>query len=465
MTDFTAVILAAGAGTRMKSNTPKVLHKICGVPMLAHVINCARTAGASKIVVVIGNGADEVKDTFKDQDIEFVLQEEQKGTGHALMQAQQAVKESSRVLVMYGDMPLVKAKSIQDMVNFHEENGATATVMTTIMENPTGYGRIIKQGDKVVAIREEKDATPEEKRICEINSGFYFFDKEAAFEALNRVENQNRQGEYYLTDVVEIISSKGKDVLAYKMDDATELNGVNDRRQLAFAQSIMQKRIIEHWMSEGVTFLNPETSVVDINVNIGKDTIIYPGAILEGRTNIGECCTIIGSSRIVDSNIGNNVQIVMSQILESTVSDDVKIGPFANLRPNCNISSKVKIGDFVELKNAKVGEGSKVPHLTYVGDAVIGKKVNIGCGTVFVNYDGYKKHQTVVEDGAFVGCNSNLVAPVTVKTNSYVAAGSTITRDVPENSLAVARARQEIKNGWVSELRKKLEGGLLKNEE
>jgi bifunctional UDP-N-acetylglucosamine pyrophosphorylase/glucosamine-1-phosphate N-acetyltransferase len=459
MSDFTAVILAAGEGTRMKSETPKVLHRVCGVPMLGHVVRAAKSAGAGRIIVVIGSGAELVKKAFEGQGVEFVLQEEQKGTGHALMQAEEAARGSSLIVVLYGDMPLVRPESIAAMVDFHRERGACATVMTASVSDPTGYGRIIKEGDRVLAIREEKDASPEEKAICEINSGFYCFDGKEVFKALSRVNNRNRQGEYYLTDVVEILNGDGKTVLAFKIRDSEELSGVNDRRQLAIVQTIMQKRILNHWMSEGVTFINPDTSVVEADVKIGRDTVVYPGACLEGRTEIGEGCALIGPCRIRDSKIGNHVEITMSQIQESVIEDGVKIGPYSNLRPGCVISSGVKIGDFVEMKNARVGEGSKVPHLSYVGDAVIGRGVNIGAGVIFVNYDGYKKHQTVVEDGAFVGCNSNLIAPVTIGAGSYVAAGSTITREVPGDSLAIARARQENKPGWVEKRRKKIEGG------
>ncbi|MCR4430208.1 MAG: bifunctional UDP-N-acetylglucosamine diphosphorylase/glucosamine-1-phosphate N-acetyltransferase GlmU [Tepidanaerobacteraceae bacterium] len=463
MTGFTAVILAAGEGTRMKSNIPKMLHRVCGIPMLGHVINAAKKAGAGKVVAVVGKGAQEVQKAFESQEINFVMQAEQKGTGHALMQARKEAEGTGILMVLYGDMPLVTAESIAAMVKFHSERKPAATVMTARVQNPTGYGRIIREGQRVLAIREEKDASAEERAITEINSGFYCFDASLVFEALSKVKNDNRQGEFYLTDVVEIFNGDGRDVLAFEIADPLELSGINDRCQLAFAQSVMQKRIIGRWMNEGVTFINPDSCVVDVNVTIGKDTIIYPGVLLEGETHIGEGCLIVGPSRIKDSRIGNNAEIIMSQILESTVEDKVKIGPFSNLRPGCRIGQEVKIGDFVEMKNASVGPGSKVPHLSYVGDAVIGKKVNIGAGTIFVNYDGYKKHQTVVEDGAFIGCNSNLIAPVAVKSGSYVAAGSTITREVPENSLAVARARQENKIGWAEKRRKKIEGGNNNN--
>lgn len=463
MEDFTAVILAAGEGTRMKSDTPKVLHKVCGQPILTYIIQAARKAGAQKIVVVVGKGADKVKEHYAGEDIEFVLQREQKGTGHALMQAEDAVKGSSQIVVLCGDMPLVTAESIEGMVRFHQEQRAACTVMTAIVEDPTGYGRIIKKGEKVLDIREHKDATLEEREIKEINSGFYCFDTSLVFSALSKVKNDNVQGEYYLTDVVKILNQEGKQVVAFQLDDPNELQGINDRKQLAQVQKLMQRKIIEGWMEKGVTFINPDTCVVDRHVQIGRDTTIYPGVILEGNTQIGEGCTIIGPCRIKDTIIGDFCEIVMSQIDDCQLDENVKVGPYSNLRPGCKLSSNVKVGDFVELKNTKVGEGTKIPHLSYVGDAILGKKINIGAGVIFVNYDGYKKHQTVVEDEAFIGCNSNLVAPVTVKAGSFVAAGSTITKDVPKDSLAIARARQENKLGWVLKRRNKIEGGTKDN--
>ena len=459
MKDFTAVILAAGEGIRMKSDTPKVLHKICGQPMLSYVIGAARQAGAQKIVVIVGKGADLIKEAYANENVEFVLQKEQKGTGHALMQAEDAVKESSQIVVLYGDMPLVSSESIKGMIRLHQEQNAVATVMTAKVQDPTGYGRIIRRGNKVIDIREHRDASPEERMINEINAGFYCFDTEAVFSALAKVKSDNSQGEYYLTDVVKILNQEGKDVIAFELKDPVELHGINHRGQLAQVQKIMQQRIIEAWMAEGGTFINPDSCMVDVGVQIGKDTLIYPGVILEGNTKIGNKCTIIGPCRIKDSVIGDSCEIVMSQIVECELKEGVKVGPYSNLRPGCILAPKVKVGDFVELKNAKVDEGTKIPHLSYVGDAVLGKNINIGAGTIFVNYDGYHKHQTVVEDNAFIGCNSNLVAPVTVRAGSFIAAGSTITKEVPEDALAIARARQENKLGWAKNRREKFKGG------
>ncbi|MGB9812913.1 MAG: bifunctional UDP-N-acetylglucosamine diphosphorylase/glucosamine-1-phosphate N-acetyltransferase GlmU [Thermovenabulum sp.] len=459
MAGFTAVILAAGEGTRMKSGIPKVLHKVCGYPMLFHVINSAKKAKADKIVVVVGKGAGEVKKAFQDEGVEFVLQAEQKGTGHALLQAKEAVKGSENLIVLYGDMPLIEPDTIERLFEFHIERQPAATVLTCIFDNPYGYGRIIRENEKVIAIREEKDASEEEKLIKEINSGIYCFNTEKVFSALKKVRNDNRQGEYYLTDVVEILNSEGEEVLAFKVENSDEVQGINDRVQLSKAQTIMQRKIIEALMKEGVTFINPESCVVDMRVKIGRDTVIYPNVVIEGETEIGENCTIVGNTVIRNSKIGNNVEISASFIAESEIGDGAKIGPFANLRPGTKICKNVKIGDFVEIKNSSIGEGTKVPHLSYIGDAEIGEKVNIGAGVIFVNYDGYKKHKTVVKDKAFIGCNSNLIAPITVEEGAYVAAGSTLTKDVPSKALAIARAMQENKLGWVEKRKKLFEGG------
>lgn len=460
MDDFIAVILAAGEGTRMKSDTPKVMHKICGIPMLEHVIRAGRGAGASKIVVVVGKHREVIIDAFKDdKDVTFVFQEEQKGTGHALMQAKDVIKENKLITVLYGDMPMITSESISEMVNFHKKRKAKATVMTAEVEDPTGYGRIIGDGEKVFLIREEKDANEKEKAIKEINSGFYCFESSVAFDALEKIDNDNKQGEYYLTDIVGVLNEENKDVLAFRLENPEELSGVNDRCQLAQVQKLIQKKIIRKHMKNGVTFLNPDTSIVDLDVEIGRDTVIYPGVILEGKTKIGQGCSIIGASRIIESDIGNNVEIVSSQIQYSNISDNVKIGPFSNLRPNCEILPEVKIGDFVELKNTKVGKGSKIPHLSYLGDATLGENINIGAGVIVVNYDGYKKHPTIIEDNAFVGCNSNLIAPMHIEAGSFVAAGSTITKKVPKDSLAIARDKQVNKIDWVKKRRQKIERG------
>ncbi len=452
-----SIVLAAGAGTRMKSKLPKVLHKVGGLSMVEHVIDVVEEIDSKKNIVVVGHGAETVKEEIKHRKVEFVLQEKQLGTGHAVMQAERFIPDKGTVIVLYGDTPLIKTESIEAFIENHIKKDLAASILTTKIDNPTGYGRILRDNSgEVVGIVEEKDANEEEKRINEINSGIYCFKAEYLKNALSKLDNNNNQGEYYLTDIIGILKNEGKRIGSYILEDHTEIMGVNSRVQLAEAEKIMQERILINLMNNGVTIIDPNNTYVHKNVKIMRDTIIYPGTYLAGDTEIGEDCIIGPNTRIENSIIKNNVEIRNSTILESSVDDDTKIGPYAYLRPNSNIGKKVKIGDFVEVKNSTIGDNSKASHLSYIGDGVVGENVNIGCGVVFVNYDGSKKHKTIVEDNAFVGCNVNLVAPVTVKENSYVAAGSTITKEVPEESLAVARSKQRNIEGWV---KKK---GLLK---
>ncbi|HOK42480.1 MAG TPA: bifunctional UDP-N-acetylglucosamine diphosphorylase/glucosamine-1-phosphate N-acetyltransferase GlmU [Thermoclostridium caenicola] len=449
MRDLVTVILAAGAGTRMKSHTAKVLHKICGQPMLAYVMDAARKAGSGEIIAVLGHQAEQVKEAVKD--VAFVLQEQQLGTGHAVMQARPLLEgKSGTVLVLYGDTPLITGDTLKQAYEVHLESKNRVTVITARVQDPTGYGRIVRDGDgRIRAIVEHKDATEEQRAIQEINSGMYFFEIPALLKALDRLNNANSQGEYYLTDTIEIILSDNGSAGAYLIGDSTEILGINDRIQLAEAERIMHDRIVQTHMKNGVTFILPETSVIAPQVEIGRDTVIYPGTILEGSTRIGEQCVIGPYSRIVDSTIGNDVHVMNSVILESEIRAKTKVGPFAYLRPGSKIGCNVKIGDFVEVKKSEIGDNTKVSHLTYIGDAQIGRNVNLGCGVVVVNYDGVKKHKTVVGDYAFVGCNVNLVSPVEVKEHAYIAAGSTITEEVPAYSLAIARSRQTIISDWV----------------
>ncbi|MDK2917735.1 MAG: bifunctional UDP-N-acetylglucosamine pyrophosphorylase / glucosamine-phosphate N-acetyltransferase [Candidatus Petromonas sp.] len=445
-----SIILAAGAGTRMKSKIPKVLHKVAGVSMLEHVIDVIEEIKCSKKVVVIGHEADKVKEATEHRDIEYVLQEEQLGTGHAVMQAENLIGEQGNVIVLYGDTPLINAESIREFVENHIKEGFAASILTTEVDNPTGYGRIIRDDrGEVLKIVEEKDADSQQKKVKEINSGIYCFKAKDLKESLSGLNNNNNQGEYYLTDVIEILKNKGKKIGGYKLTDFTEIMGVNSRVQLAEAEKIMRKRILNKLMEEGVTIIGPDNTYIDKRVKVAKDTIIYPGTIIEGSTEIGEDCIIGPDVRIQNSIIKNGVEIRNSTVLESYIDSNTKVGPYAYLRPNSELGKNVKIGDFVEVKNSKIGDNSKASHLSYIGDGEVGKNVNIGCGVVFVNYDAKNKHKTIVEDNSFIGCNVNLVAPVTVKKNAYVAAGSTITKEVPEGALSVARAKQKNKEGWV----------------
>lgn len=447
MSNFTAIILAAGMGTRMKSETPKVLHKVCGKELAAWVADAAREAGADEVVAVIGHKAECVKNTLGDN-LKYVLQKEQKGTGHAVMQAKDYIKKG-QVIILNGDAPLVTSQTIKKCIDYHNASYNSATVITAVLECPAGYGRIVRDIDgNVKKIVEDKDATPEEKNIKEINSGFYIFDAEELSSALEKLKPNNAQGEYYLTDTLEILLDEGKKIGAYVVEDNDEIRGINDRVQLAQAEKIMQTRINEMHMKNGVTFILPETTIIQSNVEIGRDTVIYPGTIIKSGTKIGENCTIGMNTQIDNSTLADNVNVLSSVIIDSEIDSGTTVGPFAYLRPNSKIGKDVRVGDFVEIKNSTVDNGTKISHLTYVGDSDVGKRVNFGCGTVTVNYDGKKKYRTKIGDDCFIGCNTNLVAPVTVENGGYTAAGSTITDTVPQDCLAIARARQVIKSEW-----------------
>ncbi|MBM6615398.1 bifunctional UDP-N-acetylglucosamine diphosphorylase/glucosamine-1-phosphate N-acetyltransferase GlmU [Desemzia sp. RIT804] len=443
MTQRFAVVLAAGQGTRMKSKLYKVLHPVAGKPMVGHVVDQVEAAGADKIVSIVGVGAEKVQEYLGDRS-EYALQAEQLGTGHAVLQAESLLSgKEGTVLVICGDTPLLTAETLNGLFDYHQEKGAKATILTAHADNPTGYGRVIRsESGAVEKIVEQKDASPSEAAVQEINTGTYCFDNALLFEALNQVGNDNSQGEYYLPDVIEILKDKGEIVGAYQMEKEAESLGVNDRVALAEATRMMRERINEKHMRNGVTFVNPAATYIDSEVVIGSDTIVEAGVVLKGHTVIGEDCFIGANSEISNSKIGDRVRVTSSNIEDSVMDSDSNIGPYSHLRPNSVIGKDVHIGNFVEVKNANIDENTKVGHLTYIGDADLGKNINIGCGTVFVNYDGANKHRVTIGDNSFIGCNANLIAPVTVEENVYVAAGSTITDDVPSESLAIARARQ-----------------------
>ncbi|MCC5911229.1 MAG: bifunctional UDP-N-acetylglucosamine diphosphorylase/glucosamine-1-phosphate N-acetyltransferase GlmU [Clostridiaceae bacterium] len=454
-----AIILAAGAGTRMKSKLPKVLHRVCGTTMLQHVIDAATESEIKECIVIVGHGAEEVKATLG-ENVKTALQSERLGTGHAVQMAYDDIAPEGTVLILNGDGPLVTEETLRELIAYHEEGNYSATVLTAELRDPHGYGRILRDDAMGLGkIVEEKDANTEEKTITEINSGLYCFDAKLLRKALPLLKNENAQGEYYLTDTLSIIKEMDKKVGVYKTSDYEDIMAVNSRVQLAEVEEIMRRRIAEKHLEEGVTLIDPKNTYIEKAVKIKRDTIIYPGVILKGNTVIGEDCTIGSNTRMENATIGDGVEIHNSTILESTVGDKTTIGPYAYLRPGSSIGKHVKIGDFVEVKNATIGDFSKASHLAYIGDAEIGKHVNIGCGVVFVNYDGINKNKTIVKDNAFIGSNANLVAPLVVEESGYVASGSTITKTVPSGALAVARGKQANKEGWVQ--RK----GLLKTKE
>lgn len=454
MTNLVAVILAAGKGTRMRSKLPKVLHKVGGKAMLQHVLDAATVAGCGEKVVIVGHEAELVEQAVGEQ-AKIALQAEQLGTGHAMMQTADALKDfNGTVLILCGDTPLLDGEELKKFCEAHRASGAAATVLTAIMDDPNGYGRIIRDAEgNVRAIVEQKDATPDQLAIKEINTGIYCMECPLMFEMLATLTNNNAQGEYYLTDVLEKLNKAGKKVGGISTADSDMIMGINSRKQLAVAEGAMRQRVLDKLMDSGVTIMDPASTFIESSVKIGKDTIIYPFTWLEGSTVIGEDCEIGPQARFTNVKIGDDNHLQFIYAHDCEVQNHVTAGPYVHLRPDTVIGDRVKIGNYVEVKNSNVGTGTKLPHLTYIGDSDIGSGVNMGCGCITVNYDGKKKHRTVIGDNAFVGCNTNLVAPVTVQANTYIGAGSTITKEVPENALGIARAKQRNIEGWAGKYR------------
>ncbi|MED3762094.1 bifunctional UDP-N-acetylglucosamine diphosphorylase/glucosamine-1-phosphate N-acetyltransferase GlmU [Peribacillus frigoritolerans] len=454
MSNRYAIILAAGQGTRMKSKLYKVLHPVCGKPMVQHVIDQVNQLQIEDIVTVIGHGAEKVQEQLGDS-CKYALQEQQLGTAHAVMQAESVLSaKSGTTLVICGDTPLIKAETMKELIALHEQSQAKATILTAYADNPAGYGRVLRgEGGVVEKIVEHKDASEEERYVKEINTGTYCFDNQALFSALKKVSNENVQGEYYLPDVIEILKEEGEVVTAFQSSEFEETLGVNDRVALSQAEQILRKRINEKHMRNGVTIIDPLTTFIEADVQIGQDTVINPGSFIKGTSIIGQDCLIGPNTEISNCEIGDGTEVLQSVVHESSIGSFVKIGPFAHVRPQSDIKDSVKIGNFVEIKKTVFGKGSKASHLSYIGDAEVGENVNIGCGSITVNYDGKNKYLTKIEDNVFIGCNSNLVAPVTVGEGAYVAAGSTITQDVPQQALSVARARQVNKEDYVKNLK------------
>lgn len=448
MEGVSAVILAAGKGKRMKSDVPKVLHKVAGAPLVSHVIDAAREAGIREIVVVVGEKTENLQEILGDG-CRYVLQEKPLGTGDAVQRALPALTEDTReVVILCGDTPLLRGATIRKLVEERRAASAVVAVLTSIVDDPSGYGRILRdEKGMVVGIIEESDATPEQRLIREINTGTYVFLKEALEATLARLCPENQQGEYYLTDCIGFLKEAQKRICAVSAP-IEETAGVNTRRDLVFAEKILRERQCQRLLDSGVTIIDPGNTYVDKGVEVGRDTVIYPFTILEGKTKVGEGCVLGPGTRLIDCTIGNQVTIQYSVVVGSSLGDGCQVGPFSYIRPGTVLAEGVKVGDFVELKKAVIGAGSKVPHLSYVGDAVVGEGVNIGAGTITCNYDGVSKHETRIGDRAFIGSNTNLVAPVTIGEGAVTGAGSTITKDVPPGALAVERARQVIVPNW-----------------
>ncbi len=450
------IILAAGKGTRMKSALPKVLHKVAGKPMISHVLSLVESICSEQAILVVGHGAEELS-AFLGNSVRYVVQEPQLGTGHAVMQGMPLVDASyDGVFVVCGDTPLLTEDTLAAMKQKFIDEAAACIILTAQVDNPAGYGRILRNAaGKIQKIVEEKDATPSEKTIAEINTGTYLFRRTALEEALQTLKNENAQGEYYLTDTISYLGQKGQKVESFLSADFQETLGINDQMQLAQADAILRRRKNTSLMQSGVTITDPNNTYIDTDVTVAADTIIEPGCFLRGNTVIGGNCHIGPYCDIKNTKIGSGSCVQHSVMWDAAVGENCSVGPFAYLRPQAVLLDHVKVGDFVEIKKSEIGQGSKVPHLSYVGDATVGEKVNIGCGTITCNYDGYDKHQTVLEDDVFIGSNTNLVAPIKVGKGAFVAAGSTITDEVPADALAVARGKQVIKGGWAEEYRKK----------
>ena len=452
MEGIATIILAAGKGTRMKSDLVKVLHSLLGLPMLSYTIDLSlNEIKSKKTIVVVGHQADQIKERFKDTRIQFTLQEEQLGTGHAVLQAIPFFQKfNGTVLILCGDVPLVRGETLRSFINHFWENESILSVLTAVVEHPLGYGRILRSREGwLEKIMEEKDASEEERMIREINTGIFCVKAPFLMEGLTEIGQENAQGEYYLTDLVEIARRRGLRCSAHQVADPVEVMGINTRVDLAIANEVLRHEKVKDLMLSGVTIIDPKTTYVDRMVEIGRDTILYPNCSLQGKTRIGERCIIESNSNISDSIIGNEVTIRSSSVVtESKVEEGASIGPLAHLRPLSEVKTGARIGNFVEVKKSVIGKGTKASHLAYIGDSILGKEVNIGAGTITCNYDGFEKHQTIIGDRVFVGSNVELVAPVKVGNNSSIGAGTTVTKDVPEGALAISRVKQKNIEGW-----------------
>ena len=452
--DLALVLMAAGKGTRMRSRLPKVLHPVCGRPILMHALELGRELGAKRRIVVVGSGEDEVRAALAAEgysDVELVRQAEQRGTGHAALQAKSLLADHpGPVLVMNGDHPLYRARTFRALREAFERSGADLEILVTDMPNPTGYGRVLRDaGGRVARVVEEVELAETMKRISEVNLGAYLAEASLLFDLLERVRDDNEKGEFYITDVVEIARQLGKTVDSAKAEDWTESLGINTRLELARAEGLLRERIVDKLLLDGVTLEDPEQTYIDVDVQIGQDTVIAAGAVIRRGVRIGTGCRIDPGVVIEGSVLGNDVWLKPGCYLEgSRIADRCVLGPNAHLRPGADLGEDVRLGNFVEVKNSVIGAGTKADHLTYIGDADVGSKVTFGCGSIVVNYDGEKKRRTTIGDGAFIGCNSNLLAPVVIEAEAYVGAGSTISKTVPSGALGIARAEQRNIEGW-----------------
>jgi bifunctional UDP-N-acetylglucosamine pyrophosphorylase/glucosamine-1-phosphate N-acetyltransferase len=470
MSDLHIVILAAGKGTRMKSQRPKILHRVAGLPMIEYVLDTAAALSPRSTTIVIGHDADSVRKALAAREgLKFVVQEPQLGTAHAVKTTEPLFKNATgTVVLLSGDVPLLSVRTLRTLVETHQQAAAQATVVTAIFEDPTGYGRVLRSGEKIARIVEDRDATPTEREIHEINAGIYAFAVDGLFDAVRTIATENAQREYYLPDLVAIFRRRGATVETMCATDPNEIRGINSRGELAAVSQIMRQAKTTDLMAAGVTIDDPATTYVDRDVVVGADTTLHPGVSLEGRTVIGSSCEIHSGVRIVNSQIGDGVTVLNHcLIVESRVANDARIGPFAHLRNQVDIHAGAHVGNFVELKHTSFGAGSKAGHLAYLGDAIIGDKVNIGAGTITCNYDGVKKNTTTIEDGAFIGSDSQLIAPVTVGKDAYVGTGTTVRENVPSGALAVSAGKQRNIDGWVEQKkvrRQKLEVQASKSE-
>jgi bifunctional UDP-N-acetylglucosamine pyrophosphorylase/glucosamine-1-phosphate N-acetyltransferase len=456
VTDLHIVILAAGKGTRMKSSQPKVLHRVAGQPMVDYVLRAARSLSPRTTTVVVGHLKELLQQGLsRYPDLSFVTQEPQLGTGHALLQTASVLEgQSGIVLLLSGDVPLLKRHTVADLVNKHRETNAAATVLTAMVEQPYGYGRIVRTKGRISRIVEERDASPSQRKIKEINSGVYVFSLGPLFDALRGLASANAQGEYYLTDLISTYRRRRRVVETVVLQDPNEIHGINSRSELAEVSRIVRQNKNEELMAAGVTIEDPATTYIDDDVLVGADTVIHPGVHLEGKTQIGQACEIHAGVRIINSTLEDRVTVQNFCVINGgRLGTGVTIGPFAHVRPETELHESVHIGNFVELKKAVVGKGTKAGHLSYLGDTVIGAGVNIGAGTITCNYDGKQKNQTTIEDGVFIGSDSQLVAPVTIGKGAYVGSGTTVRENIPAGSLAVSAGKQRNIEGWVERKR------------